>query len=930
VGEELQVETLDTLFNGGHGGSPLSISAPSVYVDLITAYPKNIGGTISFSDIEDVGGTYVATLTVAAGTTLTVTQPGWTGSGTNVLTKTATLSVLNADIDLLSELVLDIAAAGNDTLNITLVRSADGEAASPRNTSISAYPPLALTGTVPIDNATGVSDHADLAATFSRPIQFGTGNIVLRKNDGGFADFETFDVSTAVGGVVTGSPNGYTLTLNNDTNTISTNGQDMGDLTEFAIRIAATAIDGALLGTSDSYAGIADDTSWSWTTGIDMTIAITAMEENKVWQREAGTTSATVTFSGTSADGTPTAVQIRVLDASDDSVVVNWTTVDASPDVSTWSGTLSVPEGATAATKYYAQARDSVETTITDEDLTEWAVGVVIAAYGQSNMNFMFSTASSPAVASAGTYYFNGSSWTTVPSANGVRELCNTFVAKSDIPVGILNGSVPATPIALLAKGAANTNYSDFIQQITDSGGDVEFIIWHQGSGDAANGTAAATYQTAVETMHSDIVGDIGRTGAQCPFVLASLGIENDAIYTEPNWMLIQQGLRGAANDNADIHYSHSNEDVTLSDSVHWTAAGYGNAGKRYAQTLAFLLGDETGPAAWFVTSAQSISGTQTDVTVAHGNGSTFTPTSGITGFEIADGGAYESPSAAVLQNSTTIRLTHSDLGVDAKSLRYLWGSDAHDTSDIVYDNSSEPYPLCQIPTDLTVAAVVSADPPVVEGTIATGFNFNSSSYNAPLPASIASGELLVLGVSVHDQSSITSINTPSGWTLLADPGVVVDAEGVYTAIFYKTATGSEGSTVNVSWVGGNGRPKTWSARISGWNDIEAEQGSHASGIVDWTPPAITPSWGSNKNLYIVFGVADSNSVSGSGWISSYPSGYADNQLTEADANSDAVGLTLATREASTAQTTETPGVFSCSNAAMTAGHTFTIAIEPA
>ena len=115
---------------------------------------------------------------------------------------------------------------------------------------------FAISSTSPTDNATDVAVDTAITITFNANIAFGTGNITLRDNDGGWADLEAFDVITDTGGGAgTVSISGAVLTIEPTA--------DLANNIEYAIRIDATAID-----TTDgvSFAGIADDTTVSFTT----------------------------------------------------------------------------------------------------------------------------------------------------------------------------------------------------------------------------------------------------------------------------------------------------------------------------------------------------------------------------------------------------------------------------------------------------------------------------------------------------------------------------------------------------------------------------------------------------------------------------------------------------------------------------------------
>lgn len=113
-----------------------------------------------------------------------------------------------------------------------------------------------ILSTYPADNSTNAPVNAILAATFNEAIAFGTGNITLRRNDAGtWSDVEAFNVATEVG-TSAGQVNIVEDTLSiYPTSALSNN-------IEYAVRIAATAIDDLA---GNSFPGIADDTTWSFT-----------------------------------------------------------------------------------------------------------------------------------------------------------------------------------------------------------------------------------------------------------------------------------------------------------------------------------------------------------------------------------------------------------------------------------------------------------------------------------------------------------------------------------------------------------------------------------------------------------------------------------------------------------------------------------------
>ncbi len=117
-----------------------------------------------------------------------------------------------------------------------------------------------ISSTSPADNATGVTADSVIDIVFDETVTLQTGNIVLRDNDGGWADLETFNVATGTGdggGTVVLT----TTSVSNDTVRITPGSDMVGDI-EHAVRIDATAVDDVA---GNSFAGIADDTTLSFT-----------------------------------------------------------------------------------------------------------------------------------------------------------------------------------------------------------------------------------------------------------------------------------------------------------------------------------------------------------------------------------------------------------------------------------------------------------------------------------------------------------------------------------------------------------------------------------------------------------------------------------------------------------------------------------------
>jgi hypothetical protein len=321
---------------------------------------------------------------------------------------------------------------------------------------------------------------------------------------------------------------------------------------------------------------------------------------------------------------------------------------------------------------------------------------IVLVGYGQSNWLRHVSESSTPDAASAGTFYWDDE-WTTVPTGNGVRALLNAIKSEvGDLTVGLVSAGESGVNIADLLEGAGTGYYETLASRILASGArnaPEAWVIIHHGEGDANTAApSAATYRNALNTLHGSISSDLSRTRAQAPMLVSSIAtVDSLGAGSSVTQAIIQSAIVTAHDTYPNIHYSHSNLGAALTDGIHWDAAAYERSGAWYARTLLDLRGDVSTSPAWFISSATIVDATHTDITVVHSMGTDFTPTTGITGFEISNDNWATSAtiSAAARSNATTIRLTHDDLGLAADRLvRYQYAYNA-DVSGLVVDNSS-------------------------------------------------------------------------------------------------------------------------------------------------------------------------------------------------------------------------------------------------
>jgi hypothetical protein len=444
---------------------------------------------------------------------------------------------------------------------------------------------------------------------------------------------------------------------------------------------------------------------------IDLSLTLTQIADGRVFQRnKTDRLDGEVTVMGTIV-GEATTIEVRALSAVDDEVVVDWQTLDDDPGLSSFGGTMTVPVGG----PYYVEVRDAVATDVLDFGTTEFYVGAWIVAYGQSNMAGLFGISGTPAEALPGTGYFDRDTlaFTDPPANPAVRGMLNTMLTLTGVPVAAVHNAIPAVVSAALAPGnSPDLEYDHFgrlLELIDAVGGDAEVIIVRQGEGDAHGlQPAAANYKANWLAIHTAIAEHVGRTPEQIPMLmggLASFGGDVEE-YSEA-WWGIQSAMRELAAEHPGIVYSHSAVDLPRGDEFHITEAGLVSSGQRFAYTFAWLSGDLPADPAWSISAIEALSATTTLVTLAHGLGSDFSPSSAITGFEVSTDGDTWIDAVGARQSATTILLSHAALTWPlvhpADRLgRYQYGS-LPDVSGAVHDNSAIGSPLSSSASQLLI-----------------------------------------------------------------------------------------------------------------------------------------------------------------------------------------------------------------------------------
>ena len=238
---------------------------------------------------------------------------------------------------------------------------------------------------------------------------------------------------------------------------------------------------------------------------------------------------------------------------------------------------------------------------------------------------------------------------------------------------------------------------------------------------------------------------------------------------------------------------------------------------------------------------------------------------------------------------------------------------------------------LCLIPLAAWAIQLIPFRPPaaggdgfpVVESLTETADATSKSTYSINLPATINSGDLLVMFVTTVDDSSVTHDSLfSSGWAQLAShtPSCTSNAR---SSTYVKTATGSEGPTQSFD-TGGNAQFSLAAQvyRITGWNKVEMPTGATPSCPGQPDSPSYTPGYGLKKSLWISAAGYTNDPVT----VSSYPANYTNGTATVANAGTDQTSAVLSVRRKNEVAS-EDPGAFSVSPANEVVA--FTVAIEP-
>lgn len=448
------------------------------------------------------------------------------------------------------------------------------------------------------------------------------------------------------------------------------------------------------------------------------TISCTDQTDGRIYQRAAGTSAKTITFAGTYTGETPATIEVQIVADDDNAELQTWTTLGGATIAGgNWSGTLSVPEGGEWY-NFLARSKDGGGTVLATSSQTsnKFGVGILVAELGQSNMERMRTTSSTPPASSDLTRQYQAA-WEAV-AGNGDIRFANQLQAASGLLVGVLNFAVGGTTIEYWTDDISGT-YTAFTDALTATGGDCEFILWHQGESDAIAGTAKATYKTALDTFYATLRTETGRSTTTLKFGCALLGNINDGTATDATTDAIRQAQLEWIGETTGAFFAGSSVDMVRFDAYHWTAPYYERMGRRYAQAIAFQLGDVAfGADGPVVASASRASGSaDIEITVTHDGGTAIEELDGttdggsLTGWEVSDDDFSTTltiSSTAFVAGKIVLTLSAAPADVDTIKVRYQYGENPTITNP-VYDDTTPQSDTIGLPLQPTIGSVTAS-----------------------------------------------------------------------------------------------------------------------------------------------------------------------------------------------------------------------------
>jgi hypothetical protein len=434
------------------------------------------------------------------------------------------------------------------------------------------------------------------------------------------------------------------------------------------------------------------------TIAAEPSITLNDFEARRIFQRRG--TACDITVSG-AYQGQPDAIEAQVSRFDTREVIMPWTVVDYSPANGIYLGVIAgVPQGGW----YRLSVRFRDRHAVMAAGQSPWAVGLLAACIGQSNMREWFYAGNDIQAHNLISVHSKGAWQKTDTLGNGATAFANRLIVYLGVPVGLLDYAVNGSGLrreadwgtGYWADRAPDSIYDRFIRGVASAGGAVEYVIWMQGEADAARKTITETqYRNTLQDfitrqVRKDIVN--GSHMANLPFLV--VGMPKRPVGLDEPHQAIRNALTAVTHTIDDCYLAAVTLDLQNQGHQHLAPDAYANLGRRTAQTVLYLLGKTDyyrGPS---IAQAQRVNDSIIDLQLILRGGRDIEPVEGITGFQVF--GPDRSPVALSRIERLTpssIRIHLTDATPDIRRVTYLYGA-MPDSQGAVHDNSALRLPL--------------------------------------------------------------------------------------------------------------------------------------------------------------------------------------------------------------------------------------------
>ncbi len=373
----------------------------------------------------------------------------------------------------------------------------------------------------------------------------------------------------------------------------------------------------------------------------------------------------------------------------------------------------------------------------------------------------------------------NGTSFATLGTVgSGAHALGDILVNALNRDVRFIKGNEGGSTLQQW-EAAGSTLRTGLVNAIIAAGG-VDYLLYHGSNGGAANIDQAA-WEALLRSLFAKIRAETG-----LPNLKIILGTTQRGTVDVPYRRWIKQAELNVGADANNLSSPTTYDLEQQSDELHQTApASQRISAARVGAVLLASINGTTIPRGPRILSAAPVYTTATDLTIAHGTGTDFTPTSAIQAVEVSlDNGTTWETAAGARRSATVVRLAHRST---AAGLQIRVAEDVPYSLNILHDNNDPPLPLEPTLAVLNVAATSVLDPsgPPTLGVLA----ITGTAPNTALPITGATPGSTITGTSLPSGTTIDSANRT---ITFATSGAKADFQLVETLA---GATGSPKST---------------------------------------------------------------------------------------------------------------------------------------